>query len=72
MNISKSVTEALYIHRKNQKWLCEQLDCTPAYVSAICVGKKNIGRNKIRQIAEAFGMQVSEFIKLGESTTEGE
>lgn len=72
MNISKSVTEALYIHRKNQKWLCEKLDCSPAYVSSICVGKKNIGRNKIREIAEAFGMQVSDFIKLGESNEAGE
>lgn len=66
MNIAKSVTEALYNARKNQKWLCEKLDCSPAYVSAICLGKKDVGRNKIREIAEAFDMSVSDFIKLGE------
>jgi len=66
MNIAKSVSEALYINRKNQKWLCGKLDCSPAYVSAIVLGKKEVGRNKIREIAEAFEMSVSDFIKLGE------
>lgn len=66
MNVAKSLTEALYLKRKNQKWLCEKLDCSPAYVSSLCVGKKQAGRNKIRQLAEALEMEVSEFIKLGE------
>lgn len=66
MNTAKSITEALYVKRKNQKWLCEKLGCSPAYVSAICVGKKQVGRNKIREIAEIFEMEVSEFIALGE------
>lgn len=72
MNIAKSVKEALYIKRKTQKWLCEKLECSPAYVSAICIGKKNVGIPKIREIAEIFGMEVSDFIKLGESTETGE
>lgn len=66
MNVAKSLTEALYMKRKSQKWLCEKMDCSPAYVSGLCVGKKQAGRNKIRQLAEILEMEVSEFIKLGE------
>lgn len=66
MNLAKSLTEALYLKRKNQKWLCEKLDCSPAYVSGLCVGSKQAGRNKIREIAEILEMEVSEFIALGE------
>lgn len=68
MNIGKSVQEALYLKRKNQRWLCSELGCSPAYVSSICLGKTNAGRNKIAEIAKAFGMPVSEFIKLGEGS----
>lgn len=66
VNTGKAVLEALYIKRKNQKWLCGQLNCSPAYVSGICLNKKALGRNKMIQIADIFGMTLSEFIALGE------
>lgn len=66
MNISKSITEALYIKRKSQTWLANEMGVSDAYVSAMCLGIKVPSLQKLLHIAKALGMKTSELIALGE------
>lgn len=66
MDISKSVIEALHNKRKSQTWLAKQLQCSPSYVNAICVGDKMPSIQKLKQISDVIGIKASELIALGE------
>lgn len=70
MNIGKSVTEALYLKRKSQRWLAEQMGVSDAYISCLCLGQKMPSLQKLSHMAKVLGFKTSELIELGETDEE--
>ena len=65
MNVGKSIKVALAKREMNQQDLAEKMDVSKAYVSQLA-GKGHAGMGTVVLLAAAFGMSVSDFIKLGE------
>jgi transcriptional regulator with XRE-family HTH domain len=66
MDIAKSIRLSLADINERQPWLAGRLGVTRAYVNRMANGTIVPGGKKIEEIAEVFGMTVSEFIALGE------
>jgi transcriptional regulator with XRE-family HTH domain len=66
MDIAKSIRLALADINERQPWLASRLGVTRAHVNRMANGAIVPGGRKIEEIAEVFGMTVSEFIALGE------
>ena len=65
MNTAKSLRIALAMNEMKQRDLAKKLNCTEKHVSNMKLhGIKST--EKLSKISQIFGMQVSEFIKLGE------
>jgi len=65
MNVGKSIKVALAKREMNQQDLAEKMDVSKPYVSQLA-GREHAGMGTVVLLAAAFGMSVSEFIKLGE------
>jgi transcriptional regulator with XRE-family HTH domain len=65
VNIGLSITKALQIRGRSQKWLALTIGTTPNLVSRWSL-KKTASLETIQKIAGAFDMKVSDFISLGE------
>lgn len=65
MNIGRSIKVALAKRDMKQIDLAKSMGCSVAYISKICRSKES-GIGTIQKLADFFGMQVSEFIALGE------
>lgn len=66
MNIAESIRVGLAKRHKTQRWLAIKMQTSPAYVSALCKGDKQLGMNKLAFVASIFEVKVSEFISWGE------
>lgn len=66
MDLARSIRIGLAREGKTQGWLSEQIGATRPTICHYCTGKAQPGPERIRQMAEVFGMTVSEFIALGE------
>ncbi len=65
MNIGRSINVALAKNDMKKSDLVKSFGWSAAYVSRICRSPE-MGMGSIQKLAEFFGMQVSEFIGLGE------
>ncbi len=65
MNIKKSFRIALAKKGSTQADMAAVIGVTPATLSLI-LNREVIPSTRIQQMADIFGMKVSEFIKLGE------
>jgi len=65
MNIGKSIKVALAVKGMKAKDLAATLGVTAPTVSSMCARETASGQMLI-MLADAFGMSVSDFIKLGE------
>lgn len=65
MNIGRSINVALAKKDMKKADLVKSFGWSAAYVSRICRSPE-MGMGSIQKLAEFFGMQVSEFIGLGE------
>lgn len=65
MNIGRSINVALAKKDMKKSDLVKSFGWSAAYVSRICRSPE-MGMGSIQKLAEFFGMQVSEFIGLGE------
>lgn len=65
MNAGKSIKVALAKREMSQKDLAEKMKTSTPYISQLA-GREHIGMGTVVQLAEAFGMKVSEFLALGE------
>lgn len=65
MNAGRSLRVALAKKDMTQKDLAEKLKCSTAYISRLSNSQK-IGIGTLQILAENFGMQLSEFLALGE------
>lgn len=65
MNVSKAIRIALAMKEMNQKQLAERMGMYESAVSQL-VNRSSITTDKLKQVADALGMKVSELISLGE------
>ena len=65
MNISKSIRVALAMRELTQKQLAERLGMYESAVSQL-VNRSSITTDKLKQVADALDMRVSELVALGE------
>ena len=65
VNVSKAIRVALAMKEMNQKQLAERLGMYESAVSQL-VNKTSITTNKLKQVADALDMRVSELVALGE------
>jgi transcriptional regulator with XRE-family HTH domain len=65
LNIGRSVKVAMAKRDMKQVDLAREMGCSVAYISKICRDAES-GIGTIQKLANFFGMQVSEFIALGE------
>lgn len=65
MNVSKSIRVALAMRELTQKQLAERLGMYESAVSQL-VNRSSITTDKLKQVADALGMKVSELVALGE------
>lgn len=65
MNIGRSINVALAKRDMKKVDLASSFGWSAAYVSKICKSPE-IGMGSVQKLADFFGMQVSEFIALGE------
>lgn len=65
MNISKSIRVALAMRELTQKQLAERLGMYESSVSQL-VNRSSITTDKLKQVADALDMRVSELVALGE------
>lgn len=66
MNLAKSLKFALIAQGMTQTKLAEKVGSSPAYISNLATGRSNLQGEMLKKVAAAFGMKVSEFVKLGE------
>ena len=57
------LTTWLIEHDKTQKWLAEQLGCTPGLVSQWCTGRTVPTVDWIERLSEVTGMPIEEMVK---------
>lgn len=65
MNVSKSIRVALAMRELTQKQLAERLGMYESAVSQL-VNRSSITTDKLKQVADALDMKVSELVALGE------
>lgn len=65
MNIKKSFRIALAMKGATQADMAAVVGVTPATLSLI-LNRESIPSERIKQLADAFGMKVSEFVAMGE------
>ena len=65
VNVSKSIRVALAMRELTQKQLAERLGMYESAVSQL-VNRSSITTDKLKQVADALGMKVSELVALGE------
>lgn len=65
MNVSKSIRVALAMRELTQKQLAERLGMYESAVSQL-VNRSSITTDKLKQVADALEMKVSELVALGE------
>lgn len=65
MNVSKSIRVALAMRELTQKQLAERLGMYESAVSQL-VNRSSITTDKLKQVADALDMRVSELVALGE------
>ena len=65
MNVSKSIRVALAMRELTQKQLAERLGMYESAVSQL-VNRSSITTDKLKQVANALDMRVSELVALGE------
>ena len=65
VNVSKAIRVALAMKEMNQKQLAERLGMYESAVSQL-VNRASITTDKLKQVADALGMKVSELVALGE------
>ena len=65
MNVSKSIRVALAMRELTQKQLAERLGMCESAVSQL-VNRSSITTDKLKQVADALDMRVSELVALGE------
>ena len=66
MNVSKAIRVALAMKEMNQKQLAERLGMYESAVSQMVNRGASITTGKLKQVADALGMKVSELVALGE------
>lgn len=66
MNLAKSLKFALIAQDMTQAQLAEMVGSKPAYISNLATGRANLQGEMLKKVAAAFGMKVSDFVKLGE------
>lgn len=66
MNLKKSINLALIEKDVKQFEIAKKMNVSPPYLSAIKHGKKALTIKRLKQISDAFGYKLSEFIALGE------
>ena len=69
MNVGKSIKIALINADRDQKWLAGKLALDQSTVSSMA-GKPFCVGGRLVELAAAFEMSVSEFIRLGETAAE--
>ena len=67
MNVSKSIRVALAMRELTQKQLAERLGMYESAVSQL-VNRSSITTDKLKQVADALDMRVSELVALGEES----
>ena len=65
MNVSKSIRVALAMRELTQKQLAERLGMYESAVSQL-VNRSSITTDKLKRVADALDMRVSELVALGE------
>lgn len=65
MNIGRSINVALAKKDMKKADLAREMDWSANYVTKICKSPE-IGMGSVKKLSEFFGMNVSEFIALGE------
>lgn len=66
MNLGKSIRIGLANKNLTKRWLSERLEVSPGYVSDLCNEKQRPNLERVEQMAQLFGVKVSEFIAWGE------
>lgn len=66
MDLPKSMRVALAMRNMNQLDLAEKAGIHRTNVSKMMSGKMIITNERLQSIADAVGMKVSDFVKLGE------
>ena len=66
VNVSKSIRVALAMRELTQKQLAERLGMYESAVSQL-VNRSSITTDKLKQVADALDMRVSELVALGEN-----
>lgn len=66
MNIPKSIRVALAKQEMTRQQLSERTGIHETNISKMLNGKYGVSANHVELFANAFGMKVSEFVKLGE------
>lgn len=65
MNIGRSLRVALAKKDMTQKDLAAAMACSGAYINKLAK-QEHAGMGAVKRLADYFGMQVSDFVKLGE------
>ena len=65
MNIGKSIKKALENNGQDAVWLAKRFGCSKQHVHQL-IRSYSANGNTIDKLAEAFELEASEFIKLGE------
>ena len=66
MNVGKSIKLALINSDMKSKDLAAKMGVSPSYISGLANASKNPSITTVMRISLALGLQVSEFIALGE------
>jgi len=66
MDIGRSLRMCLAKEGKSQEWLAEKIETSRPTISNYCANKGNMKASTLQRICDVFGLNVSEFIALGE------
>lgn len=66
MDIAKSIRHGLADVNKSKSWLALSLGVSVQYVGKMCNGEAVPSMKRIEEMANVFGVTVSELIKWGE------
>ena len=68
MDSAQSIRVGLARKGLKNKWLADKMSVRPQYITNLCRGDATLGINGIIQVADIFGVKVSEFIAWGENS----
>lgn len=66
MDIAMSIRVGLARQKKTQVQLAKQLEVNIPYVNKLCRGVVGVSTARVEELANIFGVSVSEFISWGE------